>query len=119
MRWGILVAALIVSGCAQYWVKSGVTSQQANADLAECRKGASNMAVMIQTEEPCMLGKGYVLSSSPGSAQTTMYWTRSGTGLKETGDILAKCRASVGEAGEAACMGQKGFTLSAIPPTAP
>jgi len=57
-------------GCAQqqYWVKPGVGWQQTGQDLSECRKGAGNLQVMVQVEQPCMYGKGYTLSTSPPTA---------------------------------------------------
>ncbi|WP_374312465.1 hypothetical protein [Dongia sp.] len=66
MRKLALIALLALSGCAtEYWVKPGVGYKATAADLAECRKGAGNYAVMAQTEQPCMVGKGYQISTTP------------------------------------------------------
>lgn len=67
MRSLLLAIGLLAAGCAptQYWVKPGIGAQQTAKDLGECRSGAGNVQVMANVENPCMVGKGYALSSTP------------------------------------------------------
>lgn len=67
MRTVLFVSTLLLTACVQqqYWSKDGVGLQQTATDLAECRKGAGNEYVMVQQEQPCMIGKGYALGNKP------------------------------------------------------
>jgi hypothetical protein len=67
------VMAALISGCSstQYWVKPGTDLRTTAADLEACRLAANNGGQKVftaqQLESPCMVSKGYELSSKPPS----------------------------------------------------
>lgn len=64
----IILCALVLSGCTQFWNKPGVNLQQTAKDLSDCRmqanQGGEKVFTPMQLEGPCMTAKGYSLSNS-------------------------------------------------------
>lgn len=62
----LTVAAMVLSGCAHYYVKPGVTPAELNADIAYCRSlgNGGGAYPADQIERPCMVGKGYTVVRS-------------------------------------------------------
>lgn len=66
----LAVLAISLAGCVaqQYWIKPGVGMQQTATDLYACRQTGVNAGYVysaMEMEQPCMVSKGYALSSSP------------------------------------------------------
>lgn len=65
------IALAALTGCAhqQYWVRTGTDLRQTASDLNECRlaanAGGQKVFSPLELESPCMVSKGYALSSKP------------------------------------------------------
>ena len=65
----LVLSALTIASCTQYWVKDGVNLQQTSKDLYDCRhasnQGGQKVFNKMEMEGPCMTSKGYNLSHTP------------------------------------------------------
>lgn len=67
----VVAAAAVLAACSQtrYWSRDNASLQQVATDLADCRmkanQGGEKVFSAIELESPCMVSKGYALSTVP------------------------------------------------------